>query len=167
MQQYITTQWKRLFGLNLSQVTPLLYVGGQFQPEQWPAIAALGIVAVLSLQAEREDQFAGPEPARLLRLPVIDFTPPSLDQLDEGVAFVTTCVLAEQPVLVHCHSGIGRAPVMAAAYLMANQALSHRDALERVRAARPIIGPNLAQLARLREYELLLRRRRAAEEGVL
>lgn len=167
MQRYFSTQWKRLFGLNHSPVTAALFVGGQFAPEQWPALAALGVRAVLSLQAEREDRFAGGGPERALRLPVIDFTPPSLEQFDEGVGFITACVAAELPVFVHCHSGIGRAPLMAAAYLMTSEAVSHSVALARIKAARPIIGPNLPQLMRLREYEVRLRAREGLGEGVL
>jgi protein-tyrosine phosphatase len=167
MQHYFSTQWNRLFGLNLSRVTPLMFVGGQFPPEQWPALAALGVRAVLSLQAEREDRFAGGEPERALRLPVIDFTPPSLEQLDAGVAFIRGCVAAELPVFVHCHSGIGRAPLAAAAFLMASEGLGHGAALARIKAARPIVAPNSAQLARLREYEARLRARSGPAEGVL
>jgi hypothetical protein len=42
-------QWRRYFGLNISQVIdPLLFVGGQFDPQQWTQIHALGVRAVLS-----------------------------------------------------------------------------------------------------------------------
>jgi protein-tyrosine phosphatase len=157
MRSYLRTQWARFFGLNLSLVAPQLFVGGQFRPEQWPAISSLGVRAVLSLQAEREDAFAGAPPERLLRLQVVDFTPPSLDQLDEGVRFVAECHAAGMPVLVHCFSGVGRAPLTAAAYLMARDGLAHHEALACVRAGRPIIRPNAAQVRSLREFERRLR----------
>lgn len=157
MNSYIRAQWGRLFGLNVSPVTPLLFVGGQFRAAQWPAIHALGVRAVLSLQGEREDSFEGPAPERTLRLLVVDFTPPTLEQLAEGVQFIAASQAAELPVFVHCHAGVGRAPIMAAAFLIASESLSHRDALGRVRAARPIVGPNAAQIRRLREYEGRLR----------
>lgn len=159
MSSYLRTQWNRLFGLNLSPVAPLLFVGGQFEPGRWPAIHALGVRAVLSLQAEHADRFAGPAPERALRLHVADFTPPSFAQLDAGVRFIAESHAAELAVLVHCHAGVGRAPLMAAAYMMARERVSHREALVRIRAARPIIGPNGAQLQRLREYEDHLRSR--------
>jgi protein-tyrosine phosphatase len=159
VSSYLRAQWRRFFGLNLSPVTPLLYVGGQFEPAQWPAIHALGVRAVLSLQAEREDRFAGPAPERALRLLVVDFTPPSVEQLDEGARFIADAHAAGLPVLVHCHAGVGRAPLAAAAYLMASEAAGHGAALARVRAARPIIGPNPAQVDALRAYEGLLRAR--------
>jgi protein-tyrosine phosphatase len=158
MNGYMRAQWGRLFGLNLSPVTPLLFVGGQFRAERWPAIHALGVRAVLSLQGEREDTFAGPPPERTLRLLVADFTPPTLEQLEEGVQFIAASHAAGLPVLVHCHAGVGRAPIQAAAYLVASERISHRHALGRIRAARPIIGPNAAQVALLHEYEARLQK---------
>lgn len=157
MITYVRTQWRRYFGLNISPVEQLLFVGGQFHPEQWPLVHALGVRAVLSMQAEREDRFAGEPPARALRLHVPDFTAPSLEQLTEGVAFITEAHRDEQPVFIHCHAGVGRAPIMAAAYLMASRRVGHRAALAQIRAARPIIGPNQAQVGRLREFEAQLR----------
>lgn len=153
MLTYVSAQWRRYFGLNISPVEPLLYVGGQFRADQWPGLSALGVRAVLSLQAEREDMFAGPPPERTLRLLVPDFTPPTLAQLAEGVAFIEAAHGDNLPVFVHCHAGVGRAPIMAAAYLVASRRIGHREALDHVRAARPIIGPNPAQVGRLREYE--------------
>lgn len=158
MRTYLRAQWRRLFGLNATLVGPLLFVGGQFRPSQWPLLHALGIRAVLSLQAEREDSFEGPPPDRALRLLVPDFHPPSMAQLAEGVAFIQSAHKAELPVFVHCHAGVGRAPMMAAAYYMSRYGMTHRDALAHLRAARPIIAPNFRQLARLREFEASLGR---------
>jgi protein-tyrosine phosphatase len=152
MRTYISAQWRRYFGLNISPVAPLLFVGGQFRAEQWPRLATMGVRAVLSLQAEREDNFAGSPPERTLRLLVPDFTPPTLAQLAEGVAFIEAAHGDSLPVFVHCHAGVGRAPIMAAAYLVASRRIGHREALDHVRTARPIIGPNPSQVERLREY---------------
>jgi predicted protein tyrosine phosphatase len=152
MLTYVRTQWRRYFGLNLSPVTPQLFVGGQFRPEQWPQLQLLGVRAVLSLQAEREDDFTGTPPEIALRLLVRDFTAPTLEQFAAGVAFIEQAHGANLPVFVHCHAGVGRAPIMAAAYLVASRGMGYREAIAHVRSARPIIGPNLGQVARLREY---------------
>jgi protein-tyrosine phosphatase len=151
--RYLHAQWRRVFGLNISQVEPLLFVGGQFRPTQWPALRALGIRAVLSLQQEREDRFSGEPPERIMRLLVPDYHPPALEQLREAVEFIGTAHAAGLPVFVHCHAGVGRAPITAAAYLIASRRLHHGSALDLVRRGRPIIGPNPLQLARLREWE--------------
>lgn len=153
---YAVTQWRRLFGLNVSRIDELLFVGGEFTPTQWIALHALGIRAVLSLQAEREDRFDSTPPERTLRLPVQDFHPPSIDQLHEAVAFMSACRADGLPVLVHCHAGVGRASLTASAYLI-SRGLSHTEAFSRIRCARPIVELNALQLARLIEWEWRLR----------
>jgi predicted protein tyrosine phosphatase len=156
--RYIRTQWLRAFGLNITQLDELLFVGGQFRPRQWPALHALGIRAVLSLQAEYEDQFHGPAPARTLRLEVPDFHAPTIEQLHEAVAFIEAARAERLPVMVHCHAGVGRAALTASAYLM-SQGLDYAAAFEIVRRARPIVVLNAIQQARLGEWERTLRAR--------
>lgn len=160
--RYVQTYWRRAFGLNVSMIDPLLFVGGQFRDLQWPALYTLGIRVVLSLQAEYEDRFAGPAPVRTLRLHVPDFHPPSLEQLAAGVQFIAAAHAEELPVLVHCHAGVGRAPSTAIAYLMAHRGMSLKAALRYVYTARPIIAVNGPQLQRLEEWEEYLRSSSAA-----
>jgi protein tyrosine phosphatase (PTP) superfamily phosphohydrolase (DUF442 family) len=154
MWHYLRTQWRRGFGLNVSRIDDLLFVGGQFRPQQWPALYALGIRAVLSLQAERADIFHGPPPDRTLRLLVPDFHPPLIEQLHEAVIFIQAAHAEQLPVLVHCHAGVGRAALTASAFLVAG-GMRHADAFAYLRRARPIIRLNSIQQARLAEWELL------------
>jgi len=153
---YLRTQWRRGFGLNVSRIDELLFVGGQFRARQWPALRALGIRAVLSLQAEREDTFHGPPPDRVLRLLVPDFHPPLIGQLQAAVAFIQAAHADQLPVLVHCHAGVGRAALTASAFLVAG-GMSHAEAFAYLRRARPIIALNAIQQARLAEWEQLTR----------
>ena len=150
------TAWDKAFGLNVSRIYDNLYVGGQFTPEQWPRLHALGIRAVLSLQEEYEDRFAGTPPERSLRLLVPDFQAPTLEQLQAGVAFIEAAHADELPVMVHCHAGMGRAPLTAAAYLVTCGA-SVEAALIHITEQRPIVGLNTVQLKRLYEWESLVR----------
>jgi protein-tyrosine phosphatase len=152
---YAVTQWRRIFGLNVSQIDELLFVGGEFTPTQWPDLSALGIRAVLSLQAEREDQFVGSPPDRALRLPVEDFHPPTIAQLHQAITFIESCRSDGLPVLIHCHAGVGRASLTTSAYLM-TRGLSHVEAFDIVRRARPIVALNGIQLERLIEWERTL-----------
>lgn len=149
---YLRAQWERYFRLNISAIDALLFVGGQFSPSQWPRMHSLGVRAVLSLQAERPDRFSGPPPAQTLRIEVPDFSAPSLAQLAEGVAFISAAHAADLPVLVHCHAGIGRAPIMAAAYMVAQRGITPAEALELIMEARPMIDPNREQLDRLMQW---------------
>jgi hypothetical protein len=154
--RYASTQWRRIFGLNISRIDDLLFVGGQFRPDQWPALHLLGVRAVLSMQEEHVDEFVNPLPARALRVPVPDFHSPSVEQLREAVAFIAGAHADGLPVLVHCHAGVGRAPLTAGAYLIA-QGHTAAQALARIRRARPIIDLNPLQHARLVEWELRTR----------
>lgn len=153
---YARTQWRRAFGLNITRIDDLLYVGGQFRPRQWPGLHALGVRAVLSLQDEREDVFHGEPPARTLRLRVLDFHPPTIDQLREAVDFIAAAHAEQLPVMVHCHAGVGRASLTASAYLV-SRGMTGSEAFERVRRARPIVLLNGPQRARLEEWERTLR----------
>jgi hypothetical protein len=153
---YLRTQWRRGFGLNVSRIDDLLFVGGEFTPAQWPDLGALGIRAVLSLQAEREDVFEGEPPLRALRLPVEDYCSPTIAQLHEAVAFVGECRAAGLPVFIHCHAGVGRASLTASAYLV-SQGHGYAEAFEAIRRARPIVALNGLQLDRLIEWERTLR----------
>ncbi|MBI5292623.1 MAG: dual specificity protein phosphatase family protein, partial [Chloroflexi bacterium] len=58
---------------------------------------------------------------------------------------------AGQGVYIHCGQGVGRAPTMAAAYLM-SEGQSLRSAMDTIRQVRPFITPTRAQLARLAEW---------------
>lgn len=156
MWRYAAAQWRRVFGLNVSKIDELLYVGGQFTMAQWPTLHALGVRAVLSLQAEREDEFCDPPPTRALRLPVEDFHPPTIEQLHEAVAFIRAAHAEQLPVMVHCHAGVGRASLTASAFLM-TQGLGHTQAFDRIQFARPIVMLNAPQLERLAEWERVMR----------
>jgi predicted protein tyrosine phosphatase len=163
---YAATQWRRAFGLNVSQFDDLLFVGGEFRPAQWPALYILGIRAVLSLQAEREDQFAGPPPERMLRLPVEDFHAPTIAQLQDAVAFIHTAHADRLPVFIHCHAGVGRASLTTSAFLM-TQGLSHHEAFYHVKRARPIVALTETQRSRLIEWEQHLHAQRALDDAAL
>jgi protein tyrosine phosphatase (PTP) superfamily phosphohydrolase (DUF442 family) len=152
---YALTQWRRIFGLNVSQIDELLFVGGEFSPSQWPDLYTLGVRVVLSLQAEREDQFEGIPPDRTLRLPVEDFQAATIKQLHEAVVFIGAAHTDRLPVLVHCHAGVGRASLTASAYLM-TRGLSRTEAFGRVKRARPIVALTEVQHERLIEWEQLL-----------
>jgi protein tyrosine phosphatase (PTP) superfamily phosphohydrolase (DUF442 family) len=160
LRRYAQAMWRRFFGLNVSKIDSLLFVGGQFAPDQWPRLHAMGIRAVLSLQAEYEDQFEGPPPERTLRLLVPDFNTPNLEQFAEAVLFIAEAHRDGLPVFVHCHAGVGRAPITAAAYLVAYHAMNSMAALGYIRAVRPIIAPNGIQMRRLQEWETLLRNKK-------
>ena len=106
------------------------------------------------------------EPSRLARyglteahLPVADFTPPSPEQLAEGVAAIQQGIAGGKKVAVHCGGGLGRTGTLLACYLV-ERGLSSEEAIARVRSVRPGSIETPAQVAAVKAYS---ERRRSSE----
>ena len=70
-------------------------------------------------------------------------------------------------VLVHCHKGVSRSSSFVIGYLMKKNAMSLDEALNYVKSIRPIVMPNLAFMAQLRAYEIILdRERESSNESI-
>jgi predicted protein tyrosine phosphatase len=143
---------------SVSRVTPQLHVGGQYRRRGWERLTARGINAVVNMRIEFDDQALGIAPQRYLYLPTVDDEPPSLEHLRAGVEFMTEEIDSGGAVYVHCGSGVGRAPSMAAAYL-ASTGLAVEEAWARIRAVRPFIRPRPRQVAQVRRFAEELRAR--------
>ena len=136
---------------SLTQITPQLYVGGQYRRRGWPALARRGITAVVNMRSEFDDQAAGIAPSRYLYLPTEDDDAPTLQQLRAGTAFIAEEIAQGGRVYIHCGAGVGRAATMAAAYLVST-GLSPDAAWALVRRVRPFIRPMAAQIAQLEHF---------------
>jgi len=105
-----------------------------------------GVRAVVNLQAENrgplEAYAALKPPIEQLWLPVIDHTEPSVDQLEQAVAFIRRHQGRGERVLVHCKGGHGRSAAVAAAWLVSDwgggltleDAQQHLSSVRNVRA---------------------------------
>ena len=141
---------------SVSQVTPQLHVGGQYRRRGWARLAARGITAVVNLRTEFDDAAAGILPAgtaleRYLYLPAVDDTPPTLEQLRRGADFIAEEIARGGGVYIHCGAGVGRAPTMAAAYLVST-GLTPDEAWARIRAVRPFIRIKPGQVAQIERF---------------
>ena len=141
----------------VSQITPHLYLGGQYRRRGWPRLASQGITAVVNMRVEFDDNDAGIAPQRYLYLPTVDDEAPSLEQLHKGVAFIAAEVAEGGGVYVHCGAGVGRAATMVAAYLV-SAGLTPNQAWARIRAVRPFIRPTAAQVEQLGRFAAEARR---------
>jgi len=150
--------WARVYNwvvgrpvLRYSPVTPQLYVGGQMNASGWRWLAARGLTADLNLRSEFDDAAHGIAPQSYLWLPTDDDHAPTMEQLQAGVDFIRRNVEGGGKVYVHCAGGVGRAPTLAAAYLVST-GLSVEQAWALVRATRPFVTPTPPQLAALEQF---------------
>ncbi len=153
-----TWAWTRIYlyamgrpVLRYCPVTPELYVGGQINARGWRWLAGRGLTADVNMRSEFDDAAHGISPDAYLWLPTRDDHAPTLDQLRAGVTFIGQSVERGGKVYVHCASGVGRAPTMAAAYLVGS-GLSTQQAWALIRQARPFIKPTPPQLEALERF---------------
>jgi protein-tyrosine phosphatase len=115
-----------------------------------------GIDACVNMRIERDDAAFGLALPRYLHLPTIDDDAPSVEHLDQGVEFIREVIESGGKVYIHCGAGVGRAPSMAAAYLMA-EGRSLEESLAEIRKVRPFITITPVQMERLKAYEARFR----------
>lgn len=143
--------------LRFSQVTEQLFVGPQYDDKGKAHLEANGITAGVNLRVEFDDAEYGLTLNHYCYLPTIDDDAPTQDHLHQGVVFISQRIDAGDKVYIHCAGGIGRAPTMAAAYLVST-GVSVNEALTAIRAVRPFISPTAPQLQALHEFEATHRR---------
>ena len=137
----------------ISRVTPHVYVGGQHKQRGLDAMRKHGITALLNMREEADDAERGVLLDDYLWLPTTDDAPPSLEDLERGVDFIETHAATGNGVYIHCASGVGRAPTMAAAYLV-RQGATPQEAWEKIRAGRPFVRPTPLQVEVIRTFAM-------------
>ena len=134
-----------------SEVTPELYVSGQPQRRGWQFLTRYGITAVVNLRREYDDLESGISLEKYLHIKLEDNTAPSLDHLESGVVFIQSEIARGGKVFVHCAGGVGRAPTLAAAYLVST-GISSSEAWTTIQRVRPFIRPTPEQVDQVRVY---------------
>jgi len=120
---YYTVDGGRLAGLP----------GPAYMEWDFTRLRKMGYSVVVSLECDRLNTFeiedAGFEHKKIC---VPDFTPPTLDQIDEFVSFVDAKLAEGKKVLVHCFAGRGRTGTMLAAFLI-HRGMSLEAAVREIR----------------------------------
>ncbi len=115
-------------------------------------LQAAGISVLVSL-TEEPIAAADLEPYGLtgVHLPVADFTPPTMAQIEEFLAVVEGAKVDGRAVGVHCTAGLGRSGTMLATYLV-TQGLSAEEAVAKIRRLRPGSVETTEQEERVAEF---------------
>jgi len=138
-----------------SEITPLIYIGqNSCCVTHFDAtLRARGVRADISLEGEQIDHRYGVEV--FLWLPIDDHTAMSHEKADLGILTLRYFAEKNIPCFVHCKNGHGRAPMLVAAYLIADHGKTAEEAVAYIKERRPVMHLQDAQLAFLKEREAL------------
>ncbi len=163
LQRSFDHTYRRIVGvptLRFSEITPQLYLGGQYSSRGFGILRRRGITAIVSMRTQARKNLPDLGEVRFLHLPTPDLHPPVLSDLEKGAEFIAQELSRGGKVYVHCHYGEGRGPSMIAAYLMYT-GLTFEDALKQIRSVRGFIGLTQPQVDRLLEFEKEIQERKS------
>jgi len=155
--------------LKYSRVTDSMYVGPQHRINGKRALEQAGITHLINMRSEFDDKsygltLADGRPDNYCYLPTIDDDPISAEHIERGIAFIGGAIRSGGKVYIHCSAGVGRAPSMAAAFLI-SRGSSTEEALGLIRQARPFIKPTAVQISALKLFERKVRQSQTAPDG--
>ena len=131
------------------RVIPGLWMGSAPDNRQAARLARDGIDCVVDLREEGTKAGDWPPQVTVRHLALVDHGTPTLDRLREIATTVAGLVEQRHEVLVHCHAGIERTPMVTCAALLV-MGWTLPDAYQRVLEVRPDSAPTDGQLATLR-----------------
>ncbi|XP_046670062.1 dual specificity protein phosphatase 10-like isoform X3 [Homalodisca vitripennis] len=136
-----------------SRVLPFLYLGNARDAADLETLSAHGISRVLNVTSQLPGyhEHCG---ITYRQLPASDSGHQNLKQYFEvAFQFIEEARTSGASVLIHCQAGVSRSPTIAIAYIMQHRQLTMVEAYKLVKAARPIISPNLNFMGQLLELE--------------
>lgn len=138
-----------------SHLTPNLYVGGQYKQSAYKQFKKWNVTGIVNMRQSTPKP--APDGFTILHLKTPDWTPPTIEDLQNGVDFMNQQKQNGGGNYVHCRQGEGRGPTMAAAYLI-SEGLTTEEALTAIQKSRPSAHPNRAQVKRLIEWQEYLQK---------
>lgn len=146
--------YRYIFGFPIqkySEITPQLYVGGQYGAHSTKRLNELGITGIVNMRTSPAPDFMRGKGFTILHLPTDNYQEPSMDNLAKGVVFINQQLKSGGKVYIHCQFGEGRGPSMAIAYLISTGLLLE-DAFAAVRKIRPFISLTKVQQDQLKKF---------------
>ena len=152
--------WGLLFALNWWDIIDEhFFLGGALMFDDLERLQGQGVRAVLNLCAERQDNQRRLREARMeyLWLPVVDALPPTLEQIQQGMAWIEQQIQAGHIVYVHCAAGVGRSATLLACWYIYARGMRAPQVLRFIKRRRPQMALTRWQLRRVQEFEAFLR----------
>lgn len=155
-----TLAWNTLLGRVLhvrnwwDEIDEVVIMGALPWSRDVPVLHQLGVGAVVNTCEE----YAGPQAAyqrygiTQLRIPTVDFTPPTLPAVERAVAFMQEQAALGRRVYVHCKAGRARSGTVVMCWLMAARGMTPEAAQQLILERRPHANPRLAQRAVVRAF---------------
>ncbi|MGI9515812.1 MAG: phosphatidylglycerophosphatase and protein-tyrosine phosphatase 1 family protein [Pirellulaceae bacterium] len=146
-----TLIWNMLLGRWLKvrnwwdRIDDTLIVGAMPFEKDVPKLAEAGVTCVVNTCAEYE----GPQEAyekygiKQLHVPTVDFTHPSLENVQKAVDFIEQETAGGGTAYVHCKAGRARSATVALCWLIRNLGLSPVEAQKLLLEKRPHINPRV------------------------
>ena len=117
--------------------------GPELAPAEVRDLLASGVTLFLDLTQDGElEPYAQlvPPPARHVRIPIRDFSVPTVAELESAIEEIDAELAAGGIVYVHCWAGCGRTGVVVASWLV-RHGMSPNDALARIAETRGVGCP--------------------------
>lgn len=118
-------------------------------------LAKIGVKAVVNTCEE----YAGPveeyekHGIEQFRMPTVDFTHPSLEDVTAAVAFIESHVAKGHRVYIHCKAGRARSATVAICWLIKSRQVSKEEGQQILNSARPHINQRLGERPVVIEFE--------------
>ena len=135
--------------IDVTKIWDRLFLGSLLDAERLAKVNSLGISAVISL-SETGPCNTRPE-ITYVHLHVEDAQAIPVDQFAAVMRAISENIRRGK-VLIHCGSGISRAPIMTAAWMHAVGYKSLDAALLEIAGLRPIVSPSAILVASVREH---------------
>jgi len=139
---------------NFDWIDDRLAVGGSFPMEAAEQLARrerIGGIVDLRVEACDDEATLRVHGVEFLHLPTEDCCAIAPQMIDDGVEWVRTRLDAGTRVLIHCEHGIGRSALLGLCILVGG-GTEPLDAMNRLKAARPVVSPAPEQLEAFRTW---------------
>ncbi len=103
-----------------SQVNTHLFLGALPLRQHVPVLQSLDVKAIINMCEEYEGPIDLYHECDIeqLRIPVIDFVPPTIEQIQQGVEFIESHVQQGHSVYIHCKAGRARSATIVLCWLV-------------------------------------------------